>query len=700
MNEKENTDRLQLILSSVFSDETADYRTPVEPDEGDTVTVRIRVLTGTADRVCFKLGESVPPLLMAKCPDEGYFDYFETSFICPDREVCYSFEIETGYGTVFYDRTGARTGCLQIRPFRFMPGFHVPQWAKGALQYQIFTDRFCNGSPDNDVTDNEYYYAVGHSRHITDWNALPDATDIRNFYGGDLQGIASKLDYLQSLGVEVLYLNPVFVSPSSHKYDTQDYEHIDPHLSVISEDMEHSMESWEKHNGFAPKYIKRTVLQSNLESADAYFAWFCNELHSRGMRIILDGVFNHCGSFSKWMDREGIYLNKPGCEKGAYQSTDSPYRDYFLWYDESNPRPASLPGDDGTNPGYEGWWGYSTLPKLNYEGSEGLKEKIISIAEKWAKPPYSIDGWRLDVAADLGHSTEYNHSFWKEFRARLKAVNPEILIIAEHYGDPSDWLRGDEWDTVMNYDAFMDPVSYFFTGMEKHSDSRDDGKYTNAKEFFRTALEKSSAMDYQSLLCAMNELSNHDHSRFLTRTNRTVGRSGTVGAGAAGDGIDKAVFRQAAMLQMTWPGAPTVYYGDEAGQVGWTDPDNRRTYPWGREDRELIEYHRVLSRLRSENPVLRDGSFKPMYSDRGVAAFARFNRDRRIIAVFSTSQEEQTVTVRVADIGAADGAVYSSLLHSDSERFSERSGARLYVADGSITLTLKPRSSEVLAEEY
>lgn len=690
MNDFDTNKRLSLILSSVFSDETADYRTPPEPDAGDTVRVRIRLLGAAADRVCLKLEGSAPSILMTKVDDDGLFDWFEAALVCADTEVAYSFEIETAFGTVTYDRTGARIASETNRlfPFRFRPGFHVPKWAKGAIQYQIFPDRFCNGSTDNDVTDNEYYYAVGHSRHISDWEAFPDDTDIRSFYGGDLQGIASKLDYLQSLGVEVLYLNPIFVSPSSHKYDTQDYEHVDPHLSVIAEDMEHSMEDWEKHNGFAPKYIKRTAYPANLEASDAYFAWFCTELHKRGMKLILDGVFNHCGSFSKWMDREGIYLNKPGYEKGAYQSTDSPYRNWFLFNDRG-----------GRYPEYEGWWGYSTLPKLNYEGSEELKEKIISIAEKWAKPPYSIDGWRLDVAADLGHSTQYNHSFWKEFRTRLKAVNPELLIIAEHYGDPSDWLRGDEWDTVMNYDAFMDPVSYFFTGMEKHSDGRDDGRYRNAEQFFKTALEKSAAFDYQSLLCAMNQLSNHDHSRFLTRTNRTVGRTETAGAKAAGEGTDAAVFRQAAMLQMTWPGAPTIYYGDEAGQVGWTDPDNRRTYPWGKEDGKLIEYHRLLSEMRSDYPVLKEGSFKPVFYGSGVIAFARFDRNSRLVAVFNASSDECTVTLRVSDIGAPEKAVYSSLMYSDKKGFIRKRDASVYVSDGSLTVTLKPMSSEVFAEE-
>ena len=233
-----------------------------------------------------------------------------------------------------------------------------------------------------------------------------------------MQGIIDKLDYLQDLGIEVLYLNPIFVSPSSHKYDCQDYEHIDPHFGVITDDMDHVMQAWEKHNGYAPKYIRRVTSMENLEKSDELFAVLCQELHRRGMRIILDGVFNHCGSFNKWMDHEGIYLGKAGFQPGAYQSIHSPYRSYFHFNDSSN----------GRSPMYEGWWGYSTLPKLNYEGSPELCEEIYKIAEKWLSPPYCIDGWRLDVAADLGHSSEFNHRFWTTFRERVKAVNPDALI--------------------------------------------------------------------------------------------------------------------------------------------------------------------------------------------------------------------------------------------------------------------------------
>ena len=684
----------QTILSAVFSDETPVYRFPSEPDPGDSVKIRMRVAKDSAKRVIILFDSLIVGAQMRKTVSDDYFDYYDASLVCNDKEVMYRFLIECEDGTrIAFDKCGARVeegAALDFNPayaFRFIPGFHVPGWAKGAVQYQIFTDRFYNGDPRNDVTDNEYYYTVGHAKHIADWNALPTDTDIRAFYGGDLQGIIDKLDYLQGLGIEVLYLNPIFVSPSSHKYDCQDYEHIDPHFGIITDDTDHAMQLWEKHNGYAPRYIRRVTSMENLEKSDELFAKLCRELHARGMRIILDGVFNHCGSFNKWMDHEGIYLGKAGFQPGAFQSIHSPYRSYFHFNDSSN----------GRSPVYEGWWGYSTLPKLNYEGSPELQEEIMKIAEKWLSPPYSIDGWRLDVAADLGHSTEFNHKFWREFRKRVKAVNPDALIIAEHYGDPSDWLNGREWDSIMNYDAFMEPVTWFLTGMEKHSDSYRDDLYQNGSAFFGIMRDKMARFKYPSLMCAMNELSNHDHSRFLTRTNRMVGRMTTLGSGAAGAGINKGVFREAVAIQMTWPGAPTVYYADEAGQVGWTDPDDRRTYPWGQEDQSLIELHRDLIHLRKELPVLADGCLKQLLADYGRIAYARFNEECRCIIAVNNTGGWTDFRLFARDAGAKEGEVYYRRAQTTQETHSVESERWGVVTEGYLDFDLPPYSAAIVS---
>ena len=288
------------VLNSIFSDETEEFRSPSEPNPGDTVSIRIRIRKGIAKRIMLLIMRPEMALLMHLCNTNEFFDTYQAEIVCLNNKVSYIFLIEANDCYIAFEKTGARVLAKDERPnasyaFCFTPGFHVPEWAKGAVQYQILTDRFRNGDPSNDVVDNEYYYVLGHSRHEPSWDAPVDDSDIRNFYGGDLQGVLEKLDYLQELGVEVIYFNPLFISPSSHKYDVQDYDHIDPHFAIIEDDIDHQMMSWEQHNGFAPRYIKRVTSVFNIYASDAFFAKFCEELHRRGMKIILDGVFNHCG---------------------------------------------------------------------------------------------------------------------------------------------------------------------------------------------------------------------------------------------------------------------------------------------------------------------------------------------------------------------------------------------------------------------
>lgn len=251
------------------------------------------------------------------------------------------------------------------------------------------------------------------------------------------------------------------------------------------------------------------------------------------------------------------------------------------------------------------------------------------------------------MAADLGYSNEFNHEFWKKFRTAVKEANPEALILAEHYGDPREWLQGDEWDTVMNYDAFMEPLTWFFTGMEKHSDERRQDLWGNADHFVGVMNHHMAAMQTPSLQVAMNELSNHDHSRFLTRTNHIVGRVQNLGYKAAREGINSAVMRSAVVMQMTWVGAPTIYYGDEAGVCGFTDPDNRRTYPWGQEDKELLQFHKDMIRIHKEESVLRCGSLKMLFWDENVLAYSRFTQEQQIVVIINNSKKLKEITVPV-----------------------------------------------------
>lgn len=659
---------MSICKEGLFHFGTSDFVKQKKISDGEfKFKFRFRVKRGDGDRVVIVINGERHNMAFESSDDLFDWYFFSFRFEDPDRQVRsenrmlrYYFEIRSADETLFYNRSGAHHEDTGQYDFEITPGFDTPDWSKGAVMYQIFVDRFFNGDPSNDVVTGEYAYIGGAVEHVDDWGADPKADDIRRFYGGDLKGVLCKLDYLKKLGVEVIYLNPIFVSPSNHKYDIQDYDHIDPHFGVIVDDGGDTLAAGDLDNTHATRYMHRVANLKNLEASNELFARFTDEVHRRGMRVIIDGVFNHCGSFNKWLDREKIYDGREGFERGAYADSESPYRSFFSFNEDNWP----------DNKSYEGWWGHDTLPKLNYEDSDTLHDYIINIGRKWVSPPYNVDGWRLDVAADLGHSEQTNHRFWKDFRAAVKEANPDAIIIAEHYGDAKPWLSGDEWDTVMNYDAFMEPVSWFLTGVEKHSDELKpymhgaDGAFKGAMSHYMSRFQTPS------LLSSMNQLSNHDHSRFLTRTNGTVGRIADAGCAAAGENVNRAVMKEAIVMQMTWPGAPTLYYGDEAGVCGWTDPDNRRTYPWGGEDVVLLEFYRYAIRVHKRNRALRTGAFKMLATDHNMLSYARMEGENIIITVINNSADEKEFDIPVWQAGAADGDKMEQLLLSFGDEYN------------------------------
>ncbi len=623
---------------AIFADGTREYRNPWEPAPYARVRLRVRVGHGAETQVGLVTPQYTLPMQLDESGD--VFDYYRVEIQLGKDPFSYIYRIEQDGETVWYDSYGITDGTRWNYAFHIIPGFTVPDWMKGAVIYQIFVDRFCNGDPDNDVVDGEYAYLGRKVEHVDDWNSMPHCFDVGRFYGGDLEGVRQKLTYLKNLGVEVIYFNPLFLSPSNHKYDAQDYEHIDPHFGVIAIDRGEPLSEQDYDNHNATLYRTRTTHPNNLDATDDFFAQFVREAHEKGIRVILDGVFNHCGSFHRWMDREGIYAKAPKRLAGAYNSAHSPYRKYFAFGKRED-------GDWPNNGSYEQWWGNETLPKLNYEGSEELCEYILSIGQKWVSEPYCCDGWRLDVAADLGHSEEFNHEFWRRFRVAVKEANPEAVILAEHYGDAFTWLAGDQWDTIMNYDGFMEPVSWFLTGMEKHSEAFDEHALSDGERFEAAMRSARTRMMTPSRMTAMNQLSNHDHSRFMTRTNHRVGRINDAGCEAANIGINRMVMKAGVVIQMTWPGAPTLYYGDEAGLCGFTDPDNRRPYPWGHEDRELIDFHREIISIHRRSRAIRIGSCIFLACGRNVISYARFTRDEQVITVVNSGDCTIDVTIPV-----------------------------------------------------
>ena len=670
---------------AIFSDGTADYRIPTEPDPGESVQIILRTAVDDVDRACLRT-DGDDRVVMLKFRSTERFDFYKTTIRMNEEAFSYYFEVQSGAEIIYLDRFGVSDDVRPQYRFCIYPGFSVPTWAKGAVMYQILVDRFCCGDESNNVVDDEYNYISSHVHHVGDWERYPREFDVTEFYGGDLEGVRRKLNYLKSLGIEVIYFNPIFVSPSNHKYDTQDYDYIDPHYGKIVRDDGDILAEGDGDNKHATRYIRRVTDRENLEASNRFFAELVEEAHKKGIRVILDGVFNHCGSFNKWLDRERIYENQPSYAPGAYVAEESPYHDFFHFYDD---------GQWPYNGAYDGWWGHDTLPKLNYENSQSLRDYVLGIAAKWVSPPFNCDGWRLDVAADLGHSEEYNHQFWRDFRDTVKRANPNAVILAEHYGDARSWLSGREWDTIMNYDAFMEPVSFFFTGMEKHSDRYEGDSLGDGKRFEMTMRHCMSMFMTPSLYCAMNELSNHDHSRFLTRTNHKVGRVGQLGSEAAGEDINPAIFKEAVVMQLTWPGAPTLYYGDEAGQVGFTDPDNRRTYPWGKEKGDLIDFHRDMIFLHRKSEALRVGSFLFLETGRNLVCYARFTEDEQMVVAINSGTDSMKVTLPVWEAGVPNNCEMEQIMIT-SDMGHSIMPVRRTVEGGRLAITLKPYNSVVL----
>ncbi len=668
-----------LNFEGVFSDETENF---VSIDNKE-ITIKIRCGKDNVNKVTIYI--DCEPFDMQKDQSRNEFDFYSITIKNKNETIRYYFEL-TKEHTYYYNKKGLFDTIDETYNFILIPNFKIPDWSKGAVMYQIYVDRFCNGDETNTVVNNEYAYLGKAARRIDQWDKPVSNEDFCSFYGGDLKGIIDKLDYLVDLGVEVIYLNPVFVSPSNHKYDAQDYDYVDPHIGVIVEDGGEPLYFEKFHNRFATKYMQRTINKANLEASNKLMSNLISLCHKKGIKVILDGVFNHCGAFNKWLDRENFYGAK-GYPPGAYKDINSPYHDYFRWYDKNWPN----------NDCYDGWWGHSNHPKLNFEASPELYDYIMNVGKKWVSPPFSADGWRLDVAADLGYSKEFNHKFWRDFRKAVKQANPNAIILAEHYGDPKDWLMGDQWDTVMNYDAFMEPITWFLTGMEKHSEAYREDMLNNAMAFEGAMRYFSARFPIQSLQISMNQLSNHDHSRFLTRTNRTAGRLHTAGWEAAEQNVNLSVMLSAVTFQMTWTGAPTIYYGDEAGLAGWTDPDNRRTFPWGKENKLLQNFHKEIIKIHKSYSAIKKGSLEYLYLEYGVLSYGRFDKENRIVVIINNNTMEKSLSIPIWKIMCNMDGIMQSLIATYNSNFSTKKYNYKYTC-GMLNIDLPPQSSIVLVD--
>ncbi|WP_249898663.1 alpha-glycosidase [Paenibacillus sp. PK3_47] len=559
----------------------------------DTFHLRVRTQKQNVDRVVALTGDKYDweayhhEQDMHIVASDRFFDYWQVGVKPDNRRFSYAFRFHSGEETVWMTEKGIFTeepeapGGFYDRPYiHKIDLFAAPEWAKSAVFYQIMPERFANGNPSNDPEG------------VEEWGGKPTR---ENFFGGDLQGIIDHLDYLEDLGITAIYLTPVFEAPTNHKYDTINYKKVDPHFGDI-------------------ELLKKLV----------------EEAHSKGIRIVLDAVFNHIGS------------NSIQFQDVIEHGEQSEYADWF----HIHSFPVEVKDD---KPNYDAFGFFKEMPKLN-TANPATKEFLLDIAEYWLKE-IGMDGWRLDVA------NEIDHHFWREFRTRIKQINPEAYIIGEVWTDSLRWLEGDQFDSVMNYPMTERLLEYLNT---------DDMDAETFASHMGCILMRYPQQANEVLF---NLMASHDTPRVLTML-----------------GGDKQKLKLAIGFLLTFTGTPCIYYGDEIGLEGEGDPDCRKCMIWeeDKQDRDLHQWYKQLIHLRKAHTALSTGEirFLKSGSQERACAYERWDDNSRLTVWMNPSDELVALT------GELDGTW--------EDAFGDE---QIKSADGVLKVHLEPYSFKVLIKK-
>ena len=681
-SEKNPIDRL--IVEAIFSDETPNFREPFQPTSEDDVRIWIRTARKNVDRVILHLEGAFQEMKMQR--SDSYFDYYLGIIPKSKTTTLYYFEIYRKDKKVYYTKEGVLypPGIPSKEMFfTVQPDWKVPTWMMGGVFYQIDVDRFYNGNLENDVVDKEYIYQDRYATKAESWYEYPSLESQCEFYGGDLAGIRQKLRYLKDLGVDGICLSPIFVSPSSHKQDVQDFAYVDPHYGTIVSDGGQVVSKKENQTIYPEKYIQRTTNKDNLLASNEELEKLIHAAHQMGLYVVLEGNFSFCSPFHYWMDEANIYKQIEGI--GAYYQENSLYRDYFYWKNKKG-----WPD----NSSYEKWNNRKEYAKLNYDASSALYATMLQIGAKWVGMPYQADGWKLIAPAKLGNQVSTRNHFWEHFYKQIKSANPKAVVIGE----------GKAVDSIPNEKGFLEPISYFLTGMNKNSTIFHQDRLGNAAYFIKQVERQKKNFSDISYLTAFNALSHRDTSRFLTRTNQLLGSVKNRTQEQAEKDINFQVYKQAVMMMMTWPGCPAIYYGDEAGICGWSGVDSRRTYPWDREIYELIQYHQNLIQLRKSFTCLRQGSFLFLYGNSTVIAYARWLEEEVAVIVITRGMEMKEVKLPVWLAQVRNGShmkeifVLDPPLESEEHEEQVKKQVETFVVEkGTIQVQMPPLGGKIIS---
>lgn len=636
-------------------------------------------------------------------------DIWEGTFT-PDEIGVYGYKFIAGDGDAvkYYCEDGneGKTGTVGDKNGLFFQltvydkGYKTPDWMKEAVVYQIFPDRFNNGDTSNDSAKTN---ARGEEpiEVQKSWNSLPDnprlgennIDDIdgaysgdgiwsNDFFGGDIKGIQEKLDYLQSLGVNTLYLNPIAMAASNHKYDATDYKTLDPMFGTEKD-----------------------------------FKEFTSELKSRGMHLIVDGVFNHVGDDSIYFDRYGKYntvgayeywsyvydlMNNEGIDQAVAMTKAEEYfvesgqtfseEKWHLWFNIKNGKVDV--GTTNERYDYQGWWGYDSLPEFKSltkdeaielglakeddefvnKASEWNNKELVnyiykdedSVAKQWIN--WGADGWRLDVA------NEVDTIFWNDFRVEMKAHNENTLILGEIWDDASKYFIGDQYDSVMNYRIRAALIDYLKNG--------------NATRLNDTLMAVYEDYPEEAFYALMNLMGSHDVARAIYILGGGSDSSERAELGSYDENLGKQRLKLAALFEFGYAGAPTIYYGDEAGVTGSKDPDCRRSYPWDNEDTSLISFYESIGTIRKENKDLfSHGDLTTLYTgDEGVYVYGRSYKDNHAVVAINPTNTDAKVTVDLKEF-TGNGTNFTDGLDSSYN---------VTVKDGKVEITIPAMTGRMM----
>jgi glycosidase len=687
------------------------YRTPggaVTP--GTPVVLRFRTFHDDATAVTLRAydlnanAQRLVPMTRVAVDEDCYqpglsrtCDYWAATLTSDGpNNFWYRFIVADGSDTDYYgDNTSALDGGLGAvsdeavdQSFALMvydPAFAAPDWARDAVIYQIFPDRFRNGDRRNDPDTGDARYddpvvalpwgvlPEGYCRNYADgdvncpwrfdatppdWSPAKEGPRGRDYYGGDLKGVISKLAYLDQLGVTAIYFNPIFFARSNHRYDTSGYYQIDPALGTLQD-----------------------------------FHKLVKEARKHGIRIILDGVFNHMSSDSPTFDRYHHFSAVGACESAASQ-----WRSWFVFRPPagSEPSPCAPSAAGGSDTYYDGWFGFDSIPVLA-KSNPLVQDYFVtgnnSVSRYWLDQ--GAAGWRLDVMGDAS----FPNGYWEAFRDVVKDEDPDALIIGELWQKDSTllrFLRGDRADTTMNYRLRDAVIGFLAPGSFDSKGFGDSGRIISPSEFGARILSVQEDYPDAAYNTLMNLLDSHDTERLLWTL--TPGVETTAGKELDPANLEAGKLNQklASLIQYTMPGAPTIYYGDEVGLTGDDDPDDRRTYPWsdrgGRPDHRLLFHYQLLALVRRAVDPLTQGDLRMLLADDslGTIAYGRKTTQQAALVVVNRSDQSQTVTLPVAGY-LPDGTTLIALYGVHTTL-----GGRVSVAGGVVTVTLPARSGLLL----